>query len=57
MSPQFWAAYYGCSSQFKDSVQVFLEQIDLINRMVAANPDHLVLARTANDVEERLCIR
>ena len=51
--PQFWAAYYGCSSQYKDSVQVFLEQIDLIRRMVAAHPDHLLQARSADDVEER----
>jgi len=49
---QFWAAYYGCSSQYKDSVQVFLEQIDLIRRMVAAHPDHLVLATTAVEVED-----
>ena len=49
---QFWAAYYGCSSQYKDSVQAFLEQMDLIRRMVAAHPDHLVQARTADDVEE-----
>ena len=52
---QFWAAYYGCSSQYKDSVQVFLEQIDLIRRMVAAHPDHLVLATTAVEVEARFC--
>ena len=48
---QFWAAYVGCSSQYKDSVQVFLEQIDLIRRMVAAYPDQLVFAKTADDVE------
>lgn len=51
---QFWAAYYGCSSQYKDSVQVFLEQIDLIRRMVAAHPDYLVRARTADDVEDAI---
>ena len=37
-------------------MQVFLEQIDLIRRMVAAHPDHLLQARSADDVEERFCM-
>ena len=35
MGGQFWSAFVGCSSQFKDSVQLFLEQIDVIRQFVA----------------------
>ena len=31
----------GCSSQYKDAVQLFLEQIDVIKRLVTAYPDDL----------------
>ncbi|KAG8285296.1 hypothetical protein J6590_083144 [Homalodisca vitripennis] len=33
VSAQFWAAYVPCESQFKDAVQLTLEQIDVIKRL------------------------
>ena len=31
---QFWSAYVDCSAQYKDAVQMFIEQIDVIHRLV-----------------------
>ena len=36
---QFWAAYVGCSIQYKDAMAKAWEQIDVIHRMIKANPD------------------
>lgn len=30
---QFWAAYCPCEAQYKDAVQITLEQIDIIDRL------------------------
>lgn len=30
---QFWAAYCPCEAQYKDAVQITLEQIDVIDRL------------------------
>jgi len=30
---QFWAAYVPCEAQYKDAVQISLEQIDVIQRL------------------------
>lgn len=30
---QFWAAYVPCEAQYKDAVQITLEQIDVIERL------------------------
>ncbi len=38
---QFWVAYAPCGSQHKDAVQITLEQIDLIKRLVNQYPNHL----------------
>ena len=35
MGGQFWSAFISCKSQFADSVQLFLEQIDVIKQFVA----------------------
>ena len=45
---QLWVAYAPCSAQHKDAVQVTLEQIDLIKRMVEAYPNQLQLVKTAD---------
>lgn len=45
---QLWVAYAPCGAQHKDAVQVTLEQIDLIKRMVEAYPNQLELVRTAD---------
>ena len=44
---QLWTAYAPCGSQHKDAVQITLEQIDLIKRMVELYPHILQLAQTA----------
>ena len=45
---QLWVAYAPCGAQHKDAVQVTLEQIDLIKRLVEAYPSQLELVRTAD---------
>ena len=52
ISFQFWSAFIGCSSQFKDAVQLTLEQIDVIKRLVEANPDQMEFVTTAAGIEE-----
>ena len=44
---QLWTAYAPCGSQHKDAVQITLEQIDLIKRLVDQYSDHLQLALSA----------
>ena len=41
-------AYAPCSAQHKDAVQVTLEQIDLIKRLVDSYPKQLQLVKTAD---------
>ena len=44
---QLWTAYAPCGSQHKDAVQITLEQIDLIKRLVDLYPDYLQLVHSA----------
>ena len=44
---QLWVAYAPCSAQHKDAVQVTLEQIDLIKRLVETYPNQLELVKTS----------
>ena len=44
---QLWTAWAPCGSQHKDAVQITLEQIDLIKRLVEQYSDYLQLAQTA----------
>lgn len=46
---QFWSAYVPC--EIEDPVTATLEQIDFVRRLVAAHPDALQLALTADDVD------
>ena len=41
-------AYAPCAAQHKDAVQVTLEQIDLIKRLVEAYPNQLALVKTSD---------
>ncbi|KAL7037889.1 hypothetical protein ACKWTF_009386 [Chironomus riparius] len=52
VSAQFWSAYAPCSSQHLDAVQLTLEQIDLIRRLVLLYPQHMSLVTTADAIEE-----
>ncbi|MHB1595440.1 MAG: dipeptidase [Streptosporangiaceae bacterium] len=49
---QFWSVYVPAELQGEAAVAATLEQIDLVRRLVAANPGSLELARTADDVEK-----
>ena len=51
---QLWTAYAPCGSQHKDAVQITLEQIDLIKRMVEQYSSYLQLAQTAQGRNVRL---
>ena len=48
---QFWSVYVPASLAGDGAVTAVLEQIDLVRRMVAAYPEALELALTADDVE------
>jgi membrane dipeptidase len=51
---QFWSVYMpspAAGTTPADSVTGVLEQIDIVHRMVATYPNHLMLALTADDVE------
>jgi hypothetical protein len=43
---QFWSAYVPCSTQHLDAVQLALEQIDVIRRLVAKYPTYMTLVTT-----------
>ena len=47
---QLWVAYAPCGSQHKDAVQITLEQIDLIKRLVDLYPDYLQLVHTSQGI-------
>ncbi|KAL6435786.1 hypothetical protein ACFW04_005579 [Cataglyphis niger] len=48
---QFWVAYTHCESQYKDSVQLTLRQIDVIRRFIQRYPANLQLVTEAKDIE------
>jgi len=48
---QFWSVYVPASLAGDGAVAAVLEQIDVVRRMIAAYPDALELAVTADDVE------
>jgi membrane dipeptidase len=47
---QFWSVYVTANQSDPQAVQATLEQIDLIKRIVARNPQDMVLATSADDV-------
>lgn len=49
---QFWSAYMGCSTQNKDATQLFMEQIDVIKRLVSKYSDEMSLVTTAQGIED-----
>lgn len=51
VAAQFWSAYVPCSAQHLDSVQLTLEQIDVIRRLVAKYPGHMRLVTTAEGIK------
>ena len=49
---QFWSAFIGCSSQYKDAVQLTIEQIDVIKRLVEQNPDDMEFVTSAKGIKD-----
>jgi membrane dipeptidase len=47
---QFWSVWIPADVTGPKAVEMTLEQIDVVRRLVAANPDSLALATTADDV-------
>lgn len=48
---QFWSVYVPASMEPLEAARATFEQIDVVNRMIAAHPDALEFAATADDVE------
>ena len=48
---QFWSVYVPGRLQGDAAVTATLEQIDFVRRLVATHPDHLALARTAEEIQ------
>ncbi|XP_071541864.1 dipeptidase 1-like [Panulirus ornatus] len=48
---QFWVSYVPCQAQRLNAVQLTIEQIDLIKRLIDQYPDDLRLATSADEVE------
>ena len=48
---QFWSVYVSARLEEPVAVQTTIEQIDVLKRLIAANPQHLQLATTADEVE------
>lgn len=49
-SLQFWAAYVPCEAQYKDAVQITLEQIDVIIRLTEKYSPQLTSCTSAADI-------
>nr|XP_049696557.1 dipeptidase 1-like [Helicoverpa armigera] len=52
MGAQFWSAFVPCATQNKDAVQLTLEQIDVIKRLVDKYPQYLQFATSVTDILE-----
>ncbi|KAF7993919.1 hypothetical protein HCN44_011188 [Aphidius gifuensis] len=48
---QFWSAYTSCDSQYKDSVQLTLRQIDVIKRLIKKYPSNLEFVTESSKIE------
>lgn len=49
---QFWSAYVSCLNQYKNSVRLFIEQIDVIHRMVDKYPDAFTFVTSAQGIKD-----
>ena len=49
---QFWSAYASCRSQFTNAVRLFVEQFDVIYRIVDKYPDDFVLVTSAQGIKD-----
>ncbi|RIV89911.1 membrane dipeptidase [Aurantiacibacter xanthus] len=51
---QWWSVYVSASLEEPVAVQTTIEQIDVLKRLIAENPDDMALALTSADVERAL---
>lgn len=51
---QYWSVYVPVSISEPEAVQMTMEQIDVMKRLIAQNPDALAYAETAADVERAI---
>ncbi|CAF4156268.1 unnamed protein product, partial [Rotaria sordida] len=54
---QFWSIYTDCEHQGKDATISFLEQIDLMNRIIAKYSDVFQMATTAEEVRQAFSVK
>ncbi|XP_030766183.1 dipeptidase 1-like isoform X2 [Sitophilus oryzae] len=47
---QFWSAYVPCKAQHRDAVQITLEQIDAVERLVEREKDYMRMVRSAEEI-------
>ncbi|XP_055683996.1 uncharacterized protein LOC129790516 [Lutzomyia longipalpis] len=52
VSAQFWAAYVPCEAQYRDAVQLTLEQIDVIKRLTERYSPELTTCASVADILE-----
>lgn len=50
LGAQFWSAYVPCGAQHLDAVQLSLEQIDAIQRLVEMNSKYFALVKTSKEI-------
>jgi membrane dipeptidase len=49
---QFWVAYVRCEHNYKDAVERTMEQIDVIKRLIKANPTDMMYVTEADQIME-----
>ncbi|XP_065827510.1 dipeptidase 1-like [Oscarella lobularis] len=52
LAAQFWVSYASCDAQFNDATRVFIDQLDVIRRLVDMYPDDMQFVTTASGIEE-----
>ncbi|XP_066983328.1 dipeptidase 1-like [Macrobrachium rosenbergii] len=51
VAAQFWSVYVPCETQFLNTVQLLMEQVDVIKRMIAASPHETTLVTSPAGIE------
>jgi len=51
---QFWSAYVGCDSQYKDALLLFIEQMDVIKRLANEYPNDLEFVTDSSSLEKAI---
>ncbi|XP_066961162.1 dipeptidase 1-like [Macrobrachium rosenbergii] len=51
VAAQFWSVYVPCETQYLNTVQLLMEQVDVIKRMIAASPQETTLVTSPEGIE------